>query len=99
MPGWKDSDRRERLPIDWPELRKFVIDRDKTCRWVIDGGQVCGQPGNQVDHVHRGDDHRAANLQLLCVPHHLAKTSQEGVEAWQARPRLNRPEEIHPALR
>lgn len=104
---WRGSTRRGRLPADWPQIRREVLDRH--------GGRchVCGHGGaTDVDHVARGDDHRPANLRPICgrrcracleagrTPCHAAKSSAEGGTAAQAaRPRRNRPAEQHPGLR
>jgi 5-methylcytosine-specific restriction endonuclease McrA len=48
-------------------VRQTIIARDGgKCR-------MCGQPANQIDHI-RGNDNDLANLQLLCVTCHNAKT-------------------------
>lgn len=96
--GWVGSTRKERLPIDWPELRRLVKARD--------GGicHLCGQPGaDRVDHVVPGDDHSLANLAEVhdyAPPHcHRFKSSDEGHQA-QARIRAmgRMPTERHPGL-
>lgn len=94
--GWVGSGRRAELPPDWPERRRLVIARDRTCRQAADG--LCEGPTNQVDHVdhRRRWDHRPENLQLLCEYHHRAKSSREG-NAVKPPPR-NRPRERHPGL-
>lgn len=99
MSGWENSGRRDELPPNWPELRKAVIARDRTCRWRVGPGQLCCKPGNQVDHIIRGNDHRPENLQLLCTRHHRIKSSREGAAAAAARRRALNPPEVHPALR
>lgn len=95
-PAWRNSTRRARLPANWDsELRPAVFARDGTiCHW-------CGQPGaDEIDHIIPGDDHSLDNLgpihgwrtQQRC---HVHKSAAEGAVR---RPRLNRPEERHPAL-
>ncbi|MGW0929544.1 HNH endonuclease [Streptomyces sp. NPDC002644] len=79
--SWSSSNRRSRLPSNWPALRARVIKRD--------GGvcQSCGNPGTDVDHVRRGDDHRLENLQLLCGWCHKRKTAEESRAARADKPR------------
>lgn len=75
------SKRRLELPSNWTAIRAAVIRRDKTC-------VLCGQPGNQVDHIDDPHDHSLTNLRLLCVPHHAARTARQGVNAsrvWRAK--------------
>lgn len=89
--GWGSSTRRQRLPKDWPEIRRRILWRDSgICH-------VCHEPGaDQVDHVVAGDDHREMNLASIHQrPCHLAKTiaEREG-----RRPRAKRAPEPHPGL-
>ncbi|MFD4457685.1 HNH endonuclease [Nocardia sp. NPDC058480] len=64
--------------------------------------QICGAPGNEVDHITNRaaggtDDDR--NLRVLCTEHHRAKTQAEAAEGHarrRARGRL--PVEPHPGL-
>ena len=75
--AWKGSTRKGRLPIDWPRLRKVVLERCfHTCEWVEDGRR-CRAPATDVDHIEAGDLHVLENLQGLCGVHHLAKTGRE----------------------
>jgi len=84
--AWETSDRRERLPANWPALVAAVKKRDgNRCTWRLRSGARCPRPGRDVDHRIAGDDHRMSNLQLLCEEHHKRKTSRE---AWAGR---NRP--------
>lgn len=87
--AWERSDRRARLPSNWEALRE-VVKR-------LAGGlcQRCGAPGNQCDHIIRGDDHRLENLMWLCVDCHRAKTQREANEA---RVPARRPPGRHPGL-
>jgi 5-methylcytosine-specific restriction endonuclease McrA len=57
---WGTSTRKARLPANWPQLRRYVLDCDAyVCH-------ACHQPGaDQVDHVVAGDDHREENLAAI----------------------------------
>lgn len=94
--GWQHSTRRDRLPKNWVSvIRPAVLRRDHhQCRLRYE--DICIGVATEVDHIERGDDHSMGNLQAACQPCHGRKSSQEGD---QARPRLNRPPETHPALR
>jgi hypothetical protein len=94
--AWDTSTRRSRLPPNWAALRAEVLDRDgHRCRWVDDGHR-CPDAATEVDHIIEGDDHRPANLQSLCHPHHQAKTI---ADRWRADRRQARPKPRHPGLR
>lgn len=97
--AWQGSGRTRssgsQLPSNWPALRRAVLKRDgHRC-------QRCGaENANQVDHIERGDDHRAVNLQSLCTPCHALKSSREGVTARQGQTRTERRRhEQHPSRR
>ncbi len=92
MSGWTGSNRRSRLPDDWPQRRAAVIKRDPICMHCHQ------QPSTEADHKRAGDDHRLANLQGLCLSCHLAKSSAEGHAARYRNPR-RRPAEAHPGVR
>lgn len=77
MPDWRGSDRKSRLPSDWPAIRKRIIERDEgRCRWV-ELGSRCEARGTDVDHIEPGDNHGDENLQLLCRDHHNTKTGRD----------------------
>lgn len=98
--AWEGSDRRQRLPKDWPRIRRRIIRRDGgVCTARYSDGRRCELPGTDVDHIVPGDDHRDENLQLLCPWHHARKSANEGGSA-AARTRLTirRPTATHPAL-
>ncbi|MGV9271571.1 HNH endonuclease [Kitasatospora sp. NPDC003701] len=93
--AWSTSDRRARLPKDWPARRARILARDHaTC-------YVCGRQATEVDHVRRGDDHSEGNLKAICGSCHRAKSSREGGSAtrWRYQARRRRPPEAHPGLR
>lgn len=99
--AWSTSDRRHRLPHDWPKLRAQTRKRaDGRCEWVLDSGARCPTPGTDCDHVTPGDDHSLSNLQWLCYPHHKVKTQQDNAEAQAVRQALRaRPTQPHPGRR
>ena len=93
---WDTSGRRARLPDDWPHRVSAVKARDRgACQAPGPDGQPCPIPGREVDHIIPGDNHELDNLQLLCTPHHRAKSAAEGVAA---RPNRRRPAPRHPGL-
>lgn len=103
MPKWQGSTRRDRLPDNWPQLRKDAGRRDSwLCQAKKPNGRLCLMPANQVDHVVPGDDHRLSNLQCLCEDHHSTKSGQEGAAAmWRQRRKIDqkfRRTEEHPGL-
>ncbi|KOG26808.1 HNH endonuclease [Streptomyces viridochromogenes] len=88
MPNWSSSDRRERLPADWPKIRLRVLRRDgHRCTARDQYGERCEELATDVDHIVPGDDHRETNLRALCGFHHQAKSSREGALALAAQRR------------
>ncbi|QPB09912.1 HNH endonuclease [Streptomyces phage Sentinel] len=103
MPNWEGSDRRSRLPKDWPKIRLKVLRRDGgQCTALTQAGTRCVSLATDVDHIRPGDDHSLSNLRSLCSYHHRIKSSQEGAAAKAARQRaMNkrfRRDEQHPGL-
>lgn len=99
--GWEGSDRKQRLPDNWPALRaeRLRLD-DHRCTWKLKSGARCPRPATEVDHRVPGDDHRMANLRSLCPHHHGLKSGQEGNQARRAaRDKGKRPPERHPGDR
>ena len=98
--GWANSDRKARLPDDWPLLRQIVIERaGGRCEIVKRNGKRCWDKGTDVDHKVAGDDHSLANLQLICPWHHQRKSSREGNAAKAVSLNaLKRPPEPPPGL-
>ncbi|MFD5864386.1 HNH endonuclease [Agromyces sp. NPDC127015] len=100
MPGWQGSNRKSRLPKDWPQTRKRILARDGyRCTWRADGVR-CSEKASDVDHIERGDNHDDSNLRSLCGPHHRRKSSSEGGSAYRRPSRYNvkRPAAQHPGL-
>ncbi|GAU67317.1 hypothetical protein SSP35_04_04050 [Streptomyces sp. NBRC 110611] len=96
--AWHGSDRRSRLPNDWPVRRLSVLKRDgfQCVAFPWDTGARCTAPATDVDHILPGDDHDPVNLQALCRWHHARKSSAEGAAARGRRPSRRRPERPHP---
>ncbi len=96
---WTGSNRRDRLPSNWKEIRSKVLLRDNyRCRAVDeDIGARCGRFANQVDHIIPGPDHGMSNLRSLCSWHHSRKSSTEG-NASKKRYTKRRSEEQHPGV-
>lgn len=112
-PAWEGSDRRARLPANWAQLREEAdrLNPKRICHACGDpggseldhkkrGDDICQDPGRHrprcqcnLDWIHGRSDYEAGRSKQNC---HGRKTGAEGAAA---RPRLNRPEEIHPALR
>ena len=89
--GWETSDRRSRLPANWPKLRREQLARDgHRCTAILPDGTRCpAVTGLEVDHIEaKTDDH--SRLQSLCAGHHKAKTSREGHLAYMAKRREQR---------
>lgn len=101
MPGWVNSDRRDRLPPEWPQMRLETL---KAAGWKCQHkdayGARCNAQATDVDHVEPGDDHRPQNRQALCAKHHGSKSGREGAWALAAKRRkINqrfRRTEVHP---
>ncbi|WJN62543.1 HNH endonuclease [Streptomyces phage phiScoe1] len=88
MPNWEGSDRRSRLPADWPKIRLRVLRRDAgQCTALNQAGERCGEVATDVDHIRPGDDHSMENLRSLCSWHHRKKSGAEGAAAKAARRR------------
>lgn len=98
--AWGTSNRRQRLPSNWPALRVLVLQRDGyQCVALLVDGVRCTEPATDVDHIKAGEDHSLINLQALCSWHHARKSAREGHEAnrAKARPVRRRAEASHPA--
>lgn len=100
MSGWRGSNRRARLPADWPKRRKAQLEADGyRCRWT-EHGDRCPQRATDVDHIQASADNHD-ELQSLCSYHHSLKSALEGVEAKAAKAaKINskfRRSEAHPS--
>lgn len=71
---WSTSDRRERLPANWPALVVKVKRRARGRCEATHHAPECKGRGRDVDHIKQGDDHSLANLQYLSGPCHDRKT-------------------------
>lgn len=101
--GWRGSDRRQRLPDDWPKRRRRILKRDGyRCTHRDDYGDRCVEPATDVDHIRPGDNHADSNLASLCGYHHRKKSSGEGGAARAIARRVNARKfsrvEDHPGL-
>lgn len=98
--AWATSDRRERLPPDWPRLRAQVLaEAGHRCENTKKDGRRCWDKATEVDHIVAGDDHSRSNLRAICTWCHRRKSALEGVEARKAADSiLTRPPETHPGL-
>lgn len=94
---WEGSDRRARLPADWPKrVAKTKHLAKNRCQWILESGRRCPRKGTDCDHIIHGDNHSQANLQLLCEAHHSIKTSREARAALARRKITPREEPPHP---
>ena len=76
--AWEGSDRRGRLPGNWNSLKALAKKRaGYRCQHSIDGIRCTNTTELEVDHIVAGDNHSLSNLQVLCTPHHKAKTQRE----------------------
>ncbi|GIH02915.1 hypothetical protein Rhe02_09820 [Rhizocola hellebori] len=66
----------------YPKQKRHLSDEIRQQVWARDEGRCrgCGNPGEEIDHIH-GDSADLANLQLLCAPCHHRKTEQRMVPA------------------
>lgn len=91
--GWANSARKARLPSNWARLRAETLAKHPTC-------VLCGvRPSTHCDHIKaKTDDHK--QLQGVCEPCHLRKSSAEGNDAQRANPKpgRKRPPESHPGI-
>ena len=96
--NWSTSDRRARLPRDWPKRVAATKQRaGGRCEGISLTGEDrwhdarCDGIGRECDHEKRGDDHSLSNLRWLSRPCHTRKTQLE-------KPTRKRPTPTHPGL-
>ncbi|WP_195167778.1 HNH endonuclease [Mycobacteroides abscessus] len=98
MSGWSGSSRNLRLPPNWGEIRRRILDRDNHLCQIESFG--CLRAASDVDHIVRGDDHSDENLRAACSKCHARKSSAEGNDRQrQLRALRKRPPERHPGRR
>lgn len=93
--SWDTSDRRDRLPANWPTLVARVKRRAHGRCEDKAHAQGCDGRGRDVDHIQQGDDHSLTNLQLLSHACHARKTRLDN----GYRASIKAPTERHPGLR
>ncbi|GGN40200.1 hypothetical protein GCM10010109_68990 [Actinoplanes campanulatus] len=99
---WQGSDRRQRLPQNWPSIQRRILKNAEFRCTVRTEGKRCTEQATEVDHIRAGDDHRDSNLRAICGWHHQQKSSREGGEAYAANRRRQAAKfkrtEAHPGL-
>lgn len=64
----------------WRRLRAYVLNRDgHACRFILEGGAVCGAYANHVHHIYGRSDERPEHLAAACAFHNLAKGDEHGL--------------------
>lgn len=98
--AWSTSDRRYRLPRNWPDIKRQVKRRAHGLCEADQHQPNCDGIGTDCDHIIAGDNHSLDNLQWLSGPCHQAKTAAENAARNRANARMKRrPSEQHPGLR
>lgn len=95
--SWYTSDRRSRLPKDWPHRCQAVKARAHgLCQATVHHPR-CDGMGTECDHITPGDDHSYENLQWLNHYCHQSKTQAEAATNNRERAAMRRrPAEEHP---
>lgn len=93
--SWSTSDRRDRLPSDWPKRVAAVKRRARGRCEATHHAPGCNGRGTDCDHVEQGDDHSLGNLQWLSGPCHDRKTRLDN--GYQAA--VKAPTERHPGAK
>lgn len=95
--AWSTSDRRQRLPKNWADIRRQVQRRAHGLCEATTHARACDGTGTDADHIHAGDNHALTNLQWLSGPCHRAKTATETAARNTTIAALkHRPPELHP---
>lgn len=94
--AWSTSDRRQRLPPDWDDIRAEVKQRAQGRCQAREHDPRCTGTGTDADHITPGDDHTLPNLQWLSGPCHRAKTARESAARNTARAAARVRTETHP---
>lgn len=95
--SWDTSDRKDRLPPDWPDIRRAVKARARGRCQANPHDPKCPGWGSDADHITPGDDHSMDNLQWLSGACHWAKTNRETAARNRARKAAKlKPTEQHP---
>lgn len=98
--SWHTSDRRTRLPRNWPVIRAATIARAGGHCQATTHDPRCDGTATDVDHITPGDNHHPSNLQALSAACHRAKTARESAQRAKRRAALRRrPEEQHPGAK
>lgn len=95
--SWYTSDRRSRLPRNWPALVAATKKRAHGKCQAKQHTKGCNRIGTECDHIISGDDHSMNNLQWLSAECHKTKTQAEAAQNNTARAAMRRrPPEPHP---
>ena len=93
--NWSSSDRRSRLPDNWPALAAIVKRNARGRCQATHHADGCDGHGTEVDHITQGDDHSLGNLQALSTACHARKTRLDN----GYRGAVAAPSERHPGAR
>lgn len=93
--AWSTSDRRQRLPSNWIEIRAEVFRLKGRKCYIVTDGVPCNRPATEVDHKIPSGSDELENLFPICTYCHRRKSSSEGWAALrrkkrQARNRVNK---------
>lgn len=95
--SWTSSDRRKRLPNNWPQLVTQTRQRANGKCQALKHHPRCDGNGTECDHITPSDNHNMSNLQWLNTWCHQQKTQQEARTNNQRRATMRkRPTEPHP---
>lgn len=77
MAHWRGSDRKQRLPPNWPTLRRQAKERAGGICEMVAHGYRCTEVGTDADHIEPSGSDDLSNIQWLCRKHHLQKTGRD----------------------